>query len=320
MKVEDPVYGSYTVEEDVLEELVGSDPVQRLKHVSQAGPPEYFLDKPSITRFEHSLGVMHLLEEFGAPLEEQVAGLLHDTPHTAFSHAVDFVFETEDHEYHEDFLEEVVMDSDIPRILERHGFDTGYILDEDNFPLLERDLPDLCADRIDYFLREAEIGQGWDAGRFLDHLDGDRYVLDDRDTGEEYALKYIEADENAWANPEEVAVFHLFARSLRRALEEEVLEEKDLFGTDEQVYRRMKGSGSERVLEPLERLENGFKAVIDGENPDFVEETKVRYVDPVVVDGGEEVRVTDYSEKVRDRIREHREFVEGGYPLRIVDG
>ena len=40
--------------------------------------------------------------------------------------------------------------SEIPNILERYGFNLDYILDDKNFPLKERSLPDLCADRIDY--------------------------------------------------------------------------------------------------------------------------------------------------------------------------
>ena len=41
--------------------------------------------------FEHSLGVYLLLRRLGADRREQVAGLLHDISHTAFSHAVDFL-------------------------------------------------------------------------------------------------------------------------------------------------------------------------------------------------------------------------------------
>ena len=54
-----------------------------------------------MTRFEHSLGVFALLRRLRAPRREQVAGLLHDISHTAFSHAVDFVFTSEEQDHHE---------------------------------------------------------------------------------------------------------------------------------------------------------------------------------------------------------------------------
>ena len=45
--------------------------------------------------------------------------------------------------------------TDIPEILSRHGFDPNTICNEDNFSLLERDAPKLCADRCDYGVRDA---------------------------------------------------------------------------------------------------------------------------------------------------------------------
>ncbi|MFB6294564.1 MAG: HD domain-containing protein, partial [Candidatus Nanohaloarchaea archaeon] len=150
MDVDDPVYGTVNVDDPVLLELMGTGPVQRLQHVNQAGPAALVDEKP-VTRYDHSVGVMLLLRVFDAPLREQVAGLLHDVPHTAFSHVADFVFPNEEHEYHERFMETVIRDSEIPEILEEYGFALDDILDESEFPLLERELPDLCADRIDYF-------------------------------------------------------------------------------------------------------------------------------------------------------------------------
>lgn len=318
MEFDDPVHGSMDVEEDVLKDLIQSRPVQRLRNVNQAGPQQYYLDKP-VTRFDHSVGVMLLLKDFGAPVEEQIAGLLHDVPHTAFSHLVDYVFRTDNHEYHERFMETVVRDSNIPDILDRHGFDLGYILDEENFPLLERDLPDLCADRIDYFLRDWKVVGSGEVRYLRDHLgvDGDRFVLTDRDSGEEYALTYIRADERWWANPKELAIWELFSRAIRRAMDIGLLHEGDLFGTDDEVYRQLQDSGDDEIRRLLDRLDGGIEIEIDPEDPDFVAETKLRYVDPLVIEDGEVIRVTEYSGKLRQRIDERREFIEGGCPIKL---
>lgn len=45
--------------------------------------------------------------------------------------------------------------TDIPQILTRYGFDPHTVCNEDNFSLLERDAPKLCADRCDYGVRDA---------------------------------------------------------------------------------------------------------------------------------------------------------------------
>ncbi|MDY6773692.1 MAG: HD domain-containing protein [Candidatus Nanohaloarchaea archaeon] len=315
MQIEDPIHGTVEIEDRVLKDLMETSPVQRLKHVNQAGPQKYYMEKP-VTRYDHSVGVMLLLREFNAALEEQIAGLLHDVPHTAFSHLADYVFDTEDHEYHERFLEDVVRDSEIPEILDQHGFELDHILDESNFHLLERDLPDLCADRIDYFLRDWQQIGGGEVGNLLSDLsvEEDRFVLTDREKGEDYSLKYIEADERWWANPEELAIWELFSRAIQRALETGILEEEHLFGTDEEVYQALDSSEDERIEELLGALESGLEVEVD---PDFVAETKFRYVDPLVVDGREKVRVTDYSERLQERIEEHRSYLENGVPISL---
>lgn len=320
MEFEDPVHGQVNFSEDVLVELIKTEPVQRLKHVNQAGPTPYFMDKAAVKRFDHSLGVAALLKSHGASIEEQIAGLLHDVPHTAFSHVADFVFENEEHEYHERFLEEIIYNSEIPEIVERHGLDMEYILDESNFGLLERELPDLCADRIDYFLRDMKRVMGKDIDDHLEHLtvhDG-LFGLDDQEVAEKYALAYMEADRNLWADPKEVAMFEIFARAIRRAMDIGLLSEKDLFGTDEEVYRVLKSSDDPEIQGRLETLE-GLRIELDPDDPDLMAETKVRLVDPIVVQDGETFRVSERSERVRRKIEEHKELVGSGYPVKILN-
>lgn len=54
--------------------------------------------------YDHSMGVFVILRARGAPLEEQIAGLLHDVSHTAFSHVGDWVYgkENQDKDYQND--------------------------------------------------------------------------------------------------------------------------------------------------------------------------------------------------------------------------
>lgn len=319
MKIDDRVYGEKIITEDVLIELINSDPVQRLKSISQSGPQPFFIDKKLMTRFEHSLGVMILLREHEASLEEQIAGLLHDVPHTAFSHLVDFAFDNEDHDYHDNFLEEVVMDSEIPEILRKHGLDVDYILDEDSFGLLERDSPDLCADRIDYFLRDSKAYGGWDVGEFVDALDTEEgmFVLKDTDVAVEYGLKFIEADENWWANPRESALNKVFGQVINEALGKEIIEEEDLFGTDEELLEVLKNSENDLIQEKLDALEGGFEIVVGADNPDFTVYPKPRFVDPPVIANQSICKASDFSEKLETRIKEHRNEVKSGYSIKL---
>ncbi len=76
MLITDALYGSFEID-GVLEELILSEPVQRLKGIYQAGASFLVNSKWNISRFEHSIGVMLLIKKFGGSVEEQIAGLLH---------------------------------------------------------------------------------------------------------------------------------------------------------------------------------------------------------------------------------------------------
>ena len=91
-RLRDPVYGAVTLDAPLLRDLYHSEAVQRLGDVYQGGITAFIKPERRTTRLEHSVGVMTLLRRLGAGVEEQAAGLIHDVPHTAFSHVVDFVF------------------------------------------------------------------------------------------------------------------------------------------------------------------------------------------------------------------------------------
>ncbi len=164
MKVKDKVYGFWEIKEEVLIDLINSKFIQRLKGVSQFGLPSEYYHKKGFSRYEHSIGVLILLKKLGANLKEQISGLLHDGSHTAFSHVVDWVLGDPTKEDYQDKTHlESLTNSKVPQILSKYGFDYKEVSDIERFFLLERKAPDLCADRIDYSLREFRT-EGKDVG------------------------------------------------------------------------------------------------------------------------------------------------------------
>jgi len=94
MTLNDRIFGKISITEPVLIELIKSKPLQRLKAIDQSGYYEPWFPGTKHSRFEHSVGVCWLLKKYGAPIEEQIAGLIHDVSHTAFSHTSDYIFDT----------------------------------------------------------------------------------------------------------------------------------------------------------------------------------------------------------------------------------
>jgi HD superfamily phosphohydrolase len=152
MVIEDSLYGRFEVSA-LVEELIRSKPMERLRGIHQGGG--IFLVNPelTLTRYEHSVGVMLLIKLLGGAEIEQVAGLLHDVSHTAFSHVIDYIFEHPEEDYHEEIYQRILIESEIPAILEKYGYGLKDLLEKD-FNILEQPLPNLCADRIDYAVRD----------------------------------------------------------------------------------------------------------------------------------------------------------------------
>ncbi len=288
MKIFDSVYGEFEVKEPVLVELINSKPLQRIKGVNQAGTQLVQIEKTT-TRYDHCTGVMILLAKFGASLEEQIAGLLHDVPHTAFSHAADFVFkENESQTYHERFLKQIVFDSEIPAILEKYGFDPERVTDEHNFTLLEQDIPQLCADRIDYSLRDIatdKIFSENDIKHILDSItvfEG-KFAMNDKKIGYFYAKAFMNQCLNSWNAPVTLTAFELFGQLVRQAIKIKVLTEQDLFQTDDEVLEKLKTSENKEVKNLLSKLNPNLSVVHDEINFDFDTRGKVRYIDPPIL-------------------------------------
>ena len=100
--VNDPVYGFIDIPGDFILELIESRWFQRLRHIKQLGLTNYVYPGANHTRFQHSLGALHLmglaietLKIKGADInkdEEEAAYaaiLLHDIGHGPFSHALE---------------------------------------------------------------------------------------------------------------------------------------------------------------------------------------------------------------------------------------
>jgi len=100
MEVRDPLYG--LIEYDNTEEkIINSHIFQRLRKIKQLALASYVYPAAHHTRFEHSLGVMHLSGKVATSLNLddaskkiiRLAGLLHDIGHGPFSHVSENVLE-----------------------------------------------------------------------------------------------------------------------------------------------------------------------------------------------------------------------------------
>ncbi|MEK6907327.1 MAG: HD domain-containing protein [Nanoarchaeota archaeon] len=313
MIITDSLYGSFEVNEQLINELIFSREFQRLKDISQFGiPPKYYHIKGDFSRYEHSVGVMLLLRKFNAGLEEQVAGLLHDVSHTAFSHIGDWVFGTNAEENYQDLNHESFLtNSDLPSILSKHSLDYTLISDISTFRLLERQRPELCADRLDFSLRE--IFYRFDKyfhELVLENLAvfDSNFAFKSKDKAREFAEYYLKLQTEHWGEIETLIRYHIFSDIIKYAIDDRIIDYKDLYLDDTTVINKLLNSDDHYVKEKLNILSSELKFEENSNNPDFIlKEKKFRYVDPLYLENGNLSRLSEndlsYKKLLEEKMR-----------------
>ena len=143
---------------------------QRLRRIKQLSGAHLTYPSAQHSRFEHSLGVMHIATEAGFALNEKgflnsddvqilrLAGLLHDIGHGPFSHLFEEVIQDKKTS-HEDYGKKIILNSEIGDVLSKTGFDKKIIAQiafgESKFQYLNEIISgSLSADMMDYLLRD----------------------------------------------------------------------------------------------------------------------------------------------------------------------
>ncbi|WP_323675331.1 HD domain-containing protein [Halorubellus sp. PRR65] len=156
--IRDPLYGFITVNEMELR-VISAPVVQRLRRIAHLGLSDAVYPSATHSRFEHSLGVMHLAGELATSLglpddtvqAYRIAGLLHDVGHSPFSHALEGVIEERLGFEHERQSERII------RELEAlYEPDPEYVIDiihgNTRYDIVAGDID---ADRLDYLQRDS---------------------------------------------------------------------------------------------------------------------------------------------------------------------
>lgn len=297
----DRIYGVLNVEEPVFAEIIAAPTFQRLQGINMGPwvPCRPFYSIP-VSRYHHSIGVFMLLRRHGAPLAEQIAGLIHDVSHTAFSHLSDRLFGGETssrtQEYQDDIHDKFVKNSELAEIITRAGFCLDEILDDSNFILKERDLPDLCADRLDYCLRA--IPHMHHHGKLLDCDEvalsraivatPDGFVLRDAESAKMFARAFNQTDEEIYSSYGATFYEEMLARICRNAIERGILTREEFLElNDMQVIRKMHLAGVD--FSPMYDSPEAWRITKDDEDAVILSQ-KMRRVNPPFIDSDGTIR------------------------------
>ena len=197
------------------------------------------------------------------------------------------------------------------------------LLDEEPFSLLEQPSPALCADRLDYFLRDAlDLGLATltEVQNALAHLvkyQG-RIVVDDLNAARWLAETFISGDKTSWANFREVGLYELTAQAIRYALSSGALTEADLWGGDRDAWDKLPHSKDPLLQSQLALVSPNTRFVRDAAHPDFRVSTKLRTIDPDVLVDGRLQRLSELDPAFAAFRQAYLRENSGKWPMRVI--
>ncbi len=166
----DPIHDFVRVNQSELE-IIDTPIFQRLRRIKQLSGAHLIYPGAQHTRFEHSLGVMHiasmacqsLLGKSLIPLDQiqnlRFAGLLHDVGHGPFSHLFEEILQKNQKISHEYIGREIIQKTEIGDLISRNGFNKESIADiafgYSKYQFVNEIISGvLSADIMDYLLRD----------------------------------------------------------------------------------------------------------------------------------------------------------------------
>jgi uncharacterized protein len=316
MIINDRIYGKVKINSPVLIELIRSKPLQRLKGICQFGIPDKYYYLVNYYRYEHCVGVMILLNKLGATEEEQIAGLLHDVSHTAFSHVIDWVVsEGKSENYQDDVHEKFINSSKIPAILKKYGINPKRITNYHNFGLLEQTAPKLCADRVDYALREFSKTT---AQKCLSSIDAynNQIIFKNKQHALLFAANYMQKQTEHWGGFEASSRYRIFANALRKALSLKEITHDDFWKEDAHIIKKLEKSKDSEIQNILKILsKKSLKQMPKSKDKVF---KKYRYVDPQYLEDGKIFTLSKESKTYKNILRKSKLINSKGTYLPLI--
>jgi len=284
----DPLYGAWPIPADV-EHIIGSPTFQRLRRVSQSGASKYAHPSKTVTRFEHSVGVYLLLRQLGAERQEQIAGLLHDISHTAFSHVIDIVYYSKEQDLHERLKGHFLTQPDLRKAIEAAGLQVEDFLHDQAYTLLEQPLPTLCADRIDYCLRDAlTVGAASEMAvkdiLFDLTVRQKRIAMRTAITARKFASLFKRMNDTYWASQMENFLYSTLAQAIEIGLATGALQQNDLLKDDDAVEAKLRAADNPQIDALFDKLVEPPAAEVAAFTP--TRPIKQRSIDPPVLWNG----------------------------------
>lgn len=290
LEYEDRIYGKIQIRNKLILEIINSKTFQNLKKIKQIGIPNDLNLNSNFSRFEHSMGVYILLNNFKLTFKEQLIGLLHDISHTAFSHTADYIFgdskkqDLQDNRHHE-----FISNCEIANILKKYNYPIEEISNLKKHPIIKRKPPLLNADRLDYLLREISYYKNLNlAKKYFNNiiLIRKKFIFKNKETAISFAKTSIKS-RNHFESEKMTILIDSFSKFLKLAIKKNIISIKDFDTNDEIILSKILDSKDKDLKRFYEILKDKSFFKITNKNKkekSFQIKRKYRYAIPQYIE------------------------------------
>lgn len=321
------LYGKVNVTEQIIIDLINDPMMQRLKDIHQYGVDYYTYKAEEYDRFTHSVGVFFLARKFGAGLKEQSGSLTHDASHTPFSHLADFLFKKGDlgDSYQDDIHEQFITKTSLKSVLAKHQLKPIDIIHKNKeFRILEQDLPDICADRLEYNLYGGYIESILtknDIKNIVDNIrfENGNWFFVSQDIARKFADVTVYLTENRWASINNLLRNTLAAQMLKRAFKLNLFTPEEFkFDIDNNIWNKLTASNDAFILETIDRLKQIEKQyTINTSDYDLLLKSKCRCVDPWVSTNSRLQRLSELDPEYKEEFERIQTLTQKGWHIKL---
>ena len=265
--IRDSIHGNLPIDQFEVE-VLDYPQLQRLRRVKQLGFISLIYPGANHSRFEHSIGTMHLASKLAEQLEldsydqelVRMAGLLHDAGHGPFSHVSEAVFDVP----HEELTGFIIKNTSLADKLSEK-FDTREIVDIINGkgrlgPIISGELD---MDRMDYLIRDSHytgVAYGViDTERIISNLKLERELILD--------IKGVQAAEAAltarylmypsvYQHHTTRIINAMFRRCLKYMIHQDIINPNEMYKYDDSDMISMCRSSEGFSRDIMERIDN----------------------------------------------------------------
>lgn len=325
------IFGSLTVDGE-LEKIYKLPKMQRLKGLQQFGSMSYWLGIKGFSRIELATDVLFLLQRFGAPIQEQIAGLAHNVAEPVFSQTSDVVFGKKN--YTQSIYESALTESGINRYLKKYDWEEKDILPNDpNFKRLNQLYPEMCAINIAFYLR-AGVTFGMikakDVANIVKNLRYDieknRWFFVKKSSARKLAHLALIFSEHVFCSNDNKVLYHVTGLILKRTLELKRITKEDLNSkTDEEILAKINECDDlklKKLIAKAKHIKKAYRVLDDAESsPDFIPREQFKGIDPWVFNKHSKTyqRLSEVDEEFADEYKKVETLCKKGAKIQLLD-